>query len=387
MQIMKKISYRLVFNRKKCLNAQGKALLQIEAYLEKKKIYFSTHIYLKPEQWDNKRKVIRKHPHAKELNYMLMEQIIKLEQKELNIWKSGKEVTLLMLKDNALPIHAESFIAFADVEIKHSPNKESTKKNRNTTLQLMKEFRSELTFDEINLQLIYDFENFLYRKHMQTNTIAKHMKHLKGFVNAAINKDKINITSNPFQRYRIKKITSKHSFLLPEEILKLEKLILENEFKPLSHTLDAFLFCCYTGLRYSDFTHLSETNITWIDEKPWIFLHTIKTGTEVKLPLHLLFEGKAWQLLNKYHDRWKDFFSFKSNSAANKELKKIAQLAGISKHFSFHSARHTNATLLVYKGAHITTVQKLLGHRNLSTTQIYSEIMERTIIKDLTNCL
>lgn len=381
---MRKVSYRLVFNRKKSLNAQGKALLQIEAYLEKKKVYFSTHIYLKPEQWDNKRKVIKKHPHAKELNYMLMEQIIKLEQKELNIWKSGKEISLLMLKESYLPIQVDSFFAFADDEIKHSPNKESTQKNRSTTLQHIKEFRSNLKFDEISLQMIYDFEKFLYDKHMQKNTIAKHMKHLKGFVNAAVNKGKI--ISNPFLRYRIKKQSCKHSFLLPEELQKLEKLKLDNKNKSLLHTLDAFLFCCYTGLRYSDFTHLSETNITWIDEKPWIFLHTIKTGTEVKLPLHLLFEGKAWQLLNKYHDRWKDFFSFKSNSIANKELKKIAQLAGISKHFSFHSARHTNATLLVYKGAHITTVQKLLGHRNLSTTQIYSEIMERTIIKDLTNC-
>ncbi len=79
---MKKINYRLVFNRKKHLNAQGKALLQVEASLEKKKIYFSTHIYLTPEQWDNKKKVIKKHPHARELNYMLLDFIIHLEQKE-----------------------------------------------------------------------------------------------------------------------------------------------------------------------------------------------------------------------------------------------------------------------------------------------------------------
>jgi hypothetical protein len=44
----KKISYRVVFNRKMKLNAQGKALLQVEAYLKKKKMYISTHIYLQP---------------------------------------------------------------------------------------------------------------------------------------------------------------------------------------------------------------------------------------------------------------------------------------------------------------------------------------------------
>lgn len=53
---------------------------------------------------------------------------------------------------------------------------------------------------------------------------------------------------------------------------------------------------------------------------------------------------------------------------------------------TFHLARHTNATLLIYKGANITTVQKLLGHKNLATTQIYGEVMGSTIIRDLKKC-
>ena len=59
---MKKINYRLVYNRKKSLNNEGKALVQVEAYLESKKIYFSTHIYLYPEQWDTRHAIIIKHP-------------------------------------------------------------------------------------------------------------------------------------------------------------------------------------------------------------------------------------------------------------------------------------------------------------------------------------
>ena len=77
---------------------------------------------------------------------------------------------------------------------------------------------------------------------------------------------------------------------------------------------------------------------------------------------------------------------YKANLSVNKELIRIGKLAKISKHFSFHSARHTNATLLIYKGANITTVQKLLGHKNLATTQIYGEVMGSTIIRDLKKC-
>ena len=58
-------------------------------------------------------------------------------------------------------------------------------------------------------------------------------------------------------------------------------------------------------------------------------------------------------------------------------------MARINKHFSFHSARHTNATLLIYNGINITTVQKLLGHKSVKTTQIYTNVMDMTIIHDL----
>lgn len=49
----------------------------------------------------------------------------------------------------------------------------------------------------------------------------------------------------------------------------------------------------------------------------------------------------------------------------------------------FYFTRHTNATLLIYSGANITTVQKLLGHKSMKTTQIYADIMDITLIKDL----
>ena len=67
----------------------------------------------------------------------------------------------------------------------------------------------------------------------------------------------------------------------------------------------------------------------------------------------------------------------------NKELNALAKLAGVDKHISFHTARHTNATLLIYNGINITTVQKLLGHKSVKTTQIYTNIMDITIVRDL----
>lgn len=50
----------------------------------------------------------------------------------------------------------------------------------------------------------------------------------------------------------------------------------------------------------------------------------------------------------------------------------------------FHTARHTCATLLVHQGVPITTVQRILGHTSVRTTQIYSDVFAETLIKDLT---
>ena len=383
---MRKISYRPVYNRKKQLNSQGMALLQVEAYLGKRKAYFSTHIYLTPEQWDNRRKMVRSHPHAEALNYQIKEFMIALEEKELSLWRDGKTVSLEGLKDEFRSKTSKSFLSFIKEDIHSSQAKESTKRNRMSTYFLLAKFRSHLEFKDLSPRLVYDFEKFLFDNKLKTNTVAKHMKHLKAFVNSAINKSYLTLNDYPFRRYRIKTSASRHTFLIPEELEKLEQLVLPERHVSWAHTLDAFLFCCYTGLRYSDFVNLSEKNIVMIDRKPWLVFNAVKTGIEVKLPLAFLFEGKAWKLLRKHKGHLKEFFTIKPNSNVNKELIRIGKYAGMEKHFSFHSARHTNATLLIYKGANITTVQKLLGHRNVTTTQIYSDVMGSTIVKDLKKC-
>ena len=383
---MRKIYFQPIYNRKKKLNAQGKALLQVEAYLEKRKIYFSTHIYLSPEQWDNKRKLICKHPHAEALNYQVKEFLIQLESKELSLWKEGKVITLDRLKEEFSIKKDKSFLDFVIKNIENSLSKESTKQNLLSTYTLLAKFKSHIDFKELTPEFIFDFESFLFSSELQTNTVAKHMKHFKTFVNLAIDKGYLTLNDYPFRRYRIKTLKPKHTFLLPDELEKLESLELTGKSIAYKHSLEAFLFCCYTGLRYSDFTQLSEKNIIFIENRPWIIFTTIKTGAEVRLPLALLFGGKGWKLLRKHQKRLNEFFHLKANSTVNKDLIRIGKLAGIQKHFSFHSARHTNATLLIYKGVNITTVQKLLGHRNVSTTQIYSEVMGSTIVNDLKKC-
>lgn len=385
---MNKIYFRLVYNRKKKLNKSGKALIQVEAYRNRKKVYISTGIYVNPLQWDSRHSRIIRHPHEEELNRMLEEFLLKLEWEELKHWKRGVHISLSDFKTFNRKNDTEkmTFLLFGRNWVEHSLRKDTTKKNLLTTLDLLNHFRPSIEFEDITYSFLLEFEDFMRQRMYETNTIGKHMRQLRTFVNEAIKRGYIQPENYPFRKYQIKTTQSKHSFLLPEEIRRLEKLELSSCSKSLKHSLKAFLFCCYTGIRYSDFVLLDENNIVTIKGKKWLIFRTVKTNAEVSIPLYLLFQGKPLRLLQEYHQNVNDFFHLKSNSSVNKDLKQIGILAKIEKHFSFHTARHTNATLLIYNGAQITTVQKLLGHQSVKTTQGYSDIFSGTVVKDLKRC-
>lgn len=382
---MNKISYSLVYNRKKQLNKKGMALIQVEAYLNRKKMYFSTKIYLKPDQWDAKRRMVKNHPNADGLNRMLYEFIAAIEQKELGLWQQRKEISLELLKDLIdKPIGNEySFLAFFRDEINNSSLKDSTKQNHLSTLELLQEYKKDLAFADLTFEFVSSFDNYLQTKGYHLNTIAKHMKHLKRYVNVAINKEYMDIQKYAFRKYKIKSVEGRHTHLSPEELLKMEKLQLKGRFLKLEKSKDAFLFCCYAGLRYSDFINLTAANVIEYHQETWLIYKSVKTGIEVRLPLYLLFEGKGLMILERYKKDLNDFFKLKDNSNVNKDLNALAKLAEIDKRISFHTARHTNATLLIYGGANITTVQKLLGHKSVKTTQVYANIMDITVVRDL----
>lgn len=381
---MGKIIYSLVYNRKKCLNRKGMALVQVEAYLERRKKYFSTRVYLRPEQWDVRKSVVKNHPNADALNRLLYEFVAGIEKKELDLWQKGKRISLELLKTSVEEDGSDgSFIDFFRQEVEEAPIKESTRRNHLSTLALLRQFQRNVAFGDVTFEFVTGFESFLRTRGYHTNTVAKHLKHLKRAVNLAINKDYMEVQKYAFRKYRIKTVESRHTYLSPEELCCLENLQLDAGEQRWQRTLDAFLFCCYAGLRYSDFVNLSAENLVCIRQKMWLVYRSVKTRVEVRLPLYLLFGGKALQILGKYRNGLESFFRLKNNSNVNKELALLSARAGIKKHLSFHTARHTNATLLIYNGVNITTVQKLLGHKSVKTTQGYANIMDVTIVHDL----
>lgn len=379
---MDKIRFRLVFNRQKRLNKQGTALVQVEASLNGRHIYIKTNVYLKPECWDRTCAQVINHPQSYELNAMLYETILEFQAIELSFWKRGIESTLSNLKESVKKgiKPSVSFLKFSRNVVENSNRKQSTKNNIYTTLTLLKEFRVLVDFSDLTYAFLKDFELFLRNKSLETNTVYKHMRQLRTLVNESINQGYINQQAYPFRKYKMRQERKEHNFLIPDELKLLENLTVDSI--ALRHTLDAFLFCCYCGLRFSDFKAMTKKNLVSIDENLWLCLKCIKTGTNTNLPIYLLFNGKALKILNKYGNL-EALAKLKCNSDTNRNLNRLREIAKIDHKITFHTARHTCATLLVHQGVAITTVQKLLGHTSVKTTQIYSEVMNDTIIKDL----
>lgn len=383
---MQKICFKLVLNRENNLNTDIQYMVEVEAKLLSDKVYLPTNVFLRPKHWNQHRQeILSSHPNHEILNRFLQEFVLNLEWKELQMWKNNTPLTLkqLIVSEKGInEVKKTSFINFCKEYISISRKRESTKKNLMTTVKVLNTFNPSTSFNNITYEYIMEFERFLFARKYKINTIIKHIKHLRSFYNEALNRRLITNNEDAFRRYKMLKGESKYTFLLPEELNKLESLSLIGKNRKMRHTLDAFLFCCYTGLRYSDFCSLKKENLVIVDNKMWLMYKSVKTEVETRLPLYLLFQGKAMAILNRYNDL-EAFFKVSSNSNIDKKLLKIKALAGINTHISFHTARHTNATLLVYKGVNITTVQKLLGHKNIHTTQHYADILPQGIVNDL----
>jgi site-specific recombinase XerD len=139
-------------------------------------------------------------------------------------------------------------------------------------------------------------------------------------------------------------------------------------------------------LAYADLQKLRRSEIsTGIDGDKWIFTRRQKTDTASRIPILPM----AQEILDRYADhpqcKEKDkVMPILSNQKMNAYLKEIADCCGITKRLTFHIARHTFATTITLSnGVPIETVSKMLGHRNLKTTQHYAKILDRKVSQDM----
>lgn len=344
----------------------GEALVQIEAYRDGRKAYFGTNVYVKPSEWV-RCEVVNRHD-ATALNGMLTELLIKLQRIEMEVWRCGTVPTLQHLRNGWRRKEVTmSVLAFTEEMVRVSNRRESSKENLMSTAHVFNRFRSAC-LHELDYTLLREFEQYLRERGNCQNTIVKHFHHLRTIVGEAVRHGFLPRGAVPFEQFRLRTEHREHVALSMAEMKRIAQV------KVCPHVRDAFLFCCHTGLRYSDYVRLTEEHFHRRGAELWIELRMQKTQQVVRLPVvhlsHLLGD------LGEHPP-------IPCNSKTNLQLRVIAQKAHIDKRVTFHVARHTFATLLLSKGVPITTVQTLLGHTSVKTTQRYAEVKPGTILSDL----
>ena len=246
---------------------------------------------------------------------------------------------------------------------------------------------SNIPLKKVDVETIKQFIDYLrsahdLHKNMKTpkklsdSTIHLKVNILKSVLREAVRQGLLD--QNPFDQlphsYRVKAQYRERAALTQEELIKLSETPCNTpELK------EAFLLSCITGLRKSDILSLSIHDIEKCDDTYYIYKKMKKTQRWLRLPL----PEEAHHILSKLHDKNSDtpyFFAHLSPHHLGEHLEVWLEDSCIpDKHITFHSGRHTCATLLLTQGTDLYTIMRYLGHQNINTTQRYAHITDQQL--------
>jgi len=249
----------------------------------------------------------------------------------------------------------------------------------NAAIMHLRAFAGEgLKFTDINETFCNDFRDFLLNNKLSksgsaklaNNTVVVYFSKFRAAIRQAY-KDGFIQTDLNSKIEGVQAEETRRSVLTLDEVNALVETECSNPILK-----QAAIFSIYTGLRFSDIQKLTWGEIEETSPDNFVInFRQKKTGGIEALPIAkdaLYFVGE------RKGDGEKLFNSLLYSAYYNKILAKWIGLAGIRKDITFHSFRHSFATLQLTLGTDIYTISKLLGHRDIKTTQIYAKIIDQT---------
>lgn len=354
-----------------------------------------------PDDWNDIDKcVLKTNPLYNQINNYIAVKKAEATGIAVSMETSDKYTLPGKIKEQIMGKVPESFYKYAErYLLELESNKQiGTYRKTKSIIDKMKRYTGtgDLLFDDITVTWLKAYEMNLRTVYKnRINTINSNFRIIKRIINAAIVEDLIVDDKTPFKKFKLTTEKSKKDYLTEQELMLIESAEIENGSTK-DHHRNMYVFSAYAGgLRISDmlmlqWKHFSGDKIT-VDTK--------KTGSIVAIKL----PSKAMQIIQQYKtERTKPeeyifpFFNKDRNYQdeetlynaisletvrTNNDLRELAKQLQINKKVSFHSARHTFATRALMKGMRIEYVSKLLGHADISTTQIYAKIISEELDK------
>ncbi|MBF1458633.1 site-specific integrase [Prevotella pallens] len=249
----------------------------------------------------------------------------------------------------------------------------------------------DISIATITESLFEEYRFFLKKHRLKLSTINNNLCWLSRLMFRAVSKRIIRC--NPFENAKYEKEEKKIRFLQKSDVMKLMAMRMNDRETELARLM--FVFSCFTGLAIADMEQLQHKHIqTAADGRKYIRKERQKTKVEFIVPLHPIVETiirHCWeeQEGNEEQQTVKEkgdslvFQPHCSRSVMGKNLSIVGKACGIRQRLSYHMARHTFGTMCLSAGIPIESIAKMMGHASISSTQIYAQVTDNKISKDM----
>ncbi len=394
---------KIVLRKDKMSKKTNKAPLYIRITQNRKSKFISLGIKIEPKYWNEDKSLIKKGAiNYKEINAYILQKRAEIERTSLDLDSRLTGVTSEKIKDKIKRKEILDFFSYSEKKLEELKTglTYSTYSEYKVRLGKFKKFceGKKLYFDEVNLDLLYKYDKYQYEVlKNKPYTVINNIKLIKTMVNYALFDNIEGADISIFKKHKIKKVQSKIKYLTEEQLKQVIEYDRINLKKPVY--LDMFIFGCYSGgLRFSDIIDLKWNNYFEEDCKIVKLIKKTKRTHKIKLPNtaneiilkyktegtsqdDYIFPALKYIAEEKITEKIRNNRIREHNHYANTLLKIVAKDIDLPFNLTFHTSRHTFATIALKKGMRIEYVSKILDHSNISTTQIYAKVIDKELDK------
>nr|WP_303917958.1 site-specific integrase [Bacteroides intestinalis] len=371
------------------VKADGTTAVLCRISIDGKNTAITTGIYCKPESWNSRKGEIKEDRANKQLIAFRQ----RIEQTYEQILKDTGVISAELLKNTILGVNSvpttllqageeeRERLRIRSVEI----NSTSSYRSSKTTHANLRDFilsrgMEDIEFSDITGEFGESFKVFLKK---DLGYAPTHVNHCLCWLNRLIYiaVDREIIRTNPLEDVAYeKKKAPQIRHITRSQLQQLMKTPMPNSAQELARRM--FIFSSFCGLAYVDVYRLYPHHIgKTSDGRRYIRQKRGKTNVEAFVPLHPVAE----QILSLYNttDDTQPVFPLPVRDILWREINSIGFALGFKENLSHHDARHSFGTLLLSAGISIESIAKMMGHSNISTTQVYAKVTDQKISEDM----
>ena len=386
-------------NRKK-IKSDGNTTILCRITIDGKSTAITTGEECQPSEWNTKQGLTTNRKTNQRINEF--RELIEKTYRDILSMEGVVSVELIKNRLQGIATNPTTLLAMSKVELQAVKESVGKSRAKGTYLNLsysdrnLREFVEDkgvqdILISTITEDLIEEYRFFLKKHRLKSSTINNNLCWLSRLMFRAVSRRIIRC--NPFENTKYEKEEQKIRFLQKSDVMKLMTMSMNDKEAELARQM--FIFSCFTGLAIADMENLEYSHIqTAADGQRYIRKERQKTKVEFVVPLHPIAEAiisHCW----KEQERSEEHLTVKekgdslvfqphcSRSVMGKNLSIVCKACGIRQRLSYHVARHTFGTMSLSAGIPIESIAKMMGHASISSTQIYAQVTDNKISKDM----